>query len=237
VLRVWEDVDRQATIVYAASVALDCPAAMEGLEPETALDSQVTEARGASARLTLRLDDPNFAFFFVRREPSDSFFISGVSPAVQLTNHTAARIEGRFHSGPEPVADVATEVDLRFAAPIAAGAVTGEPLPPGGGEPGRAYLDYVAALGRKDFGAIQRLTVGRAASRALSGGFDAFRQREPRSAQVLGGELRGTGRDVAHLRLRATTFDGESILTRVRMERDENGAWRLRDRGATILQP
>jgi hypothetical protein len=234
VLRVWEDVDSAATLVYAASVALDCAAATDSLAPETTLDEQVAGAAGAAARLTLRIDDPNFAFTFERHAPRDSFFHSGVSSSLAVRSHTQTRIEGAFRSGPQEIAGVETTVDLRFASAIDGGALAGLALPPGGGAPGKAFQEYLAALGRRDFAAIQRLTIGRAAGRALSGGFDAFRAREPRDAEVVGGELRG---DVAHLRLRATTWSGDRIGTRVRMERSEEGAWRLRDRGPTTVNP
>lgn len=236
VLQVWESADQRATLVYAATVALDCAAAMDTLEPEGFLDAAVERAGGAAARLRLRPADPNVSFSFVRHEPRDSFFISGVSTRLEVERHDRARLEGRFSGGAEAIAGVDTEVELRFAAAIADGAVSGQALGPGGGDPGKAYLEYVAALGRKDFAAIQRLTVGKAANQALSGGFEAFRLREPRQAEILGGELRGAGRDVAHLRIRARTHGGDSIRTRVRLERDEDRSWRLRDRGLTVLE-
>jgi len=232
-LRVWDGVERIETLLYFADRPLDCPAAAATLEPEAALDRQVENAGGAAARLRLQLDDPNFSFFFTRVEPRASFFLSGVSAELVLGRHTAERVEGSWRTGPREIASEPVELALRFATVPSPAPLAGEALPAGGGAPAAAYRAYLAAVAAKDFGALQRLTAGRAAERALGGAFGSFQQGEPKTAEILGGETHG---ERATLRVRAVTHAGDRVSFRVRMARDEDGSWRLAERGSTTVQ-
>ncbi len=155
-----------------------------------------------------------------------------MSDELVVGRHSAERVEGSWRTGPREIAGEPAEIDLRFAIALSVTPLAGEPLPAGGGSPGAAYRAYLAAVAAKDFGALQRLTTGRAAERALGGGFGYFQKDEPRSAEILGGETQG-GR--ATLRVRALTHGGERVSFRVRLERDEDGQWRLAERGATTV--
>lgn len=231
-LRVWDGVERVETLLYFSDRPLDCAAAGAALEPETALDRALEEAGGAAARLRLVPGDPNFSFSFTRSEPGASFFVSGVGDALTVAKHDAQRLEGRFRRAPGEIAGETAEIDLRFTTVLDATALAGAPLPAEGGAPGAAYRAYLAAVAAKDFGALQKLTVGRVAGRALGGGFAYFQKDEPKSAEILGGES-DAGR--ATLRVRARTFGGERVSFRVRLERDEAGGWRVAERGTTTV--
>lgn len=231
-LRVWDGVERVETLLYFSERRLDCAAAAAALEPETALDRALEEAGGAAARLRLVPGDPNFSFSFTRTEPRASFFVSGLGDALAVAKHDPQRIEGRFHRAPDEIAGEMAEIDLRFATALDASPLAGTPLPADGGAPSAAYRAYLAAVAAKDFGTLQRLTTGRAAGRALGGGFAYFQKDEPKSAEILGGE--GDAQR-ATLRVRARTFGGERVSFRVRLEVDDAGKWRLVDRGTTTV--
>lgn len=231
-LRVWEGVERIQTLLYFADRPLDCAAAREALEPETALDRQVEQAGGAAARLRLQPDDANFSLFFTRVAPHASFFVSGMSDELVVEHHSATRVEGSWRTGPREIAAEPVELALRFATTLSPAPLAGEALPAGGGAPAAAYRVYLAAVSTKDFGTLQRLTTGRAAERALGGGFNYFQQGEPKTVEILGGETLG---ERATLRVRAVTHAGDRVSFRVRMVRDEDGSWRLAERGATTV--
>jgi hypothetical protein len=69
---------------------------------------------------------------------------------------TASRIEGRvFTDGPLKTSGNTTyTVDLTFAVDAPA-AVASQPLPSGGGDPGKALIAFIAAVNRKDWNAIK----------------------------------------------------------------------------------
>jgi len=75
---------------------------------------------------------------------------------VELSTQTPARIEGRVYSpAPLKLLDGSTySVDLQFAADIVP-ALTGTPLPAGGGEAGKAFGKFMQALGKKHWAGIQ----------------------------------------------------------------------------------
>jgi hypothetical protein len=240
-LLVFDSSNQPEPMIFLANHSLDCGQAETAIEPESDLDRQADAAGASTARLLLHTDGTNASLVFTLREPFDSYFVSGSTNDLTVSTRTANRVAGRWRaSKPDSAVGEPVSYDVQFAEDLRSGAVTGESLPAGGAAPGAAYQEYLRALARKDFPALQRLTVSRMASRALGLGagtvFEAFRSEQPRTAEIAGGLLQGADGNRATLFIKAKTWGGESISRRVRMQRDSaESPWRLANEGLTVV--
>ena len=157
-----------------------------------------------------------------------------------LTANTPAQIAGRIFT-PAPVKVMSGEsyaCDIRFAVDVTRPAV-GTPLPPGGGEPGRAFAAVMASAQKKDWPALRdSVSEGlrkmfdadyRTPEENLQYAIDFLQTSLPRAGRkVTRGALR---REVATLEVEGEMFAGQKAVYFVRMVRSK-GAW-LFD-GATL---
>lgn len=219
-----------AVKVYLTSHPVTC-AEFDGLfDPDSAISSKLREVSGGFVRVTVNEDGSEGGLYFDTNEPSDSFNVSG-SGEFTLPINTEARIEGSWVTKkPEEFFDKTFEFKLNWAADVLTGAVTGTPLPAGGGDAGKAFLAYVNAVNRKDHKSLKKiLPQGRAEEVYSSEGSDYFeesfkwfRDSELISAKVLSGWVNG---DTATLKVEGKTGSGEKSGGFVQMKR-EDGAWR-----------
>ena len=74
----------------------------------------------------------------------------------ELTTNTPSKVEGRVYA-PAPLKGMSGAtytVDVKFSADVIP-AITGTPLPAGGGDPGKALTTFLAAIGKKDWTGIK----------------------------------------------------------------------------------
>jgi hypothetical protein len=161
--------------------------------------------------------------------------ISGVGrQKLDLTANDATHVAGRFYlEKPEEFFDNKYIYDVKFDAPFSAApkepgveALKGTKLPPGGGDPGKAYMAYTKVLAAGDLKALRKAL---AAARAKDLDDPDFKKMFPliqamqaKNIKVTGGAIDG---DTATLL--ATGKDGDATsngtITMVR----EGGAWKV----------
>lgn len=141
------------------------------------------------------------------------------------------RVIGSWKLPPQDFFDDTYEADIRFDLPLVELKDPGQPLPAGGGDPGRAYTAYIAAVAKGDVEGIKAaITEGNswrfswleddnAKARALED--EALHK--PVRVTIGGGWVEG---DRAMLKVEGPGRFGGSYAGRVMMER-EGGAWKV----------
>jgi len=155
----------------------------------------------------------------------------------ELTTNTTAKIAGRvFSAAPLKTMDGSTySIDVTFAADVVP-ALTGTPLPAGGGEPARAFTAFLGALAKKDWAGIKAgLSPGMlphydhsydTPAENLASAVDILNARIPvTKAKVTGGQLLSP--TVAVLEMESERF-GTRVLTLVKMGK-AGAAWQYDD--------
>ncbi len=146
----------------------------------------------------------------------------GDYPRIELTSTGPDRFAGRvYHSGPQKIFDDTFQYDFSFDLPLSdPNAPIGSPLPAGGGEPGHAYLQWVAAIHAVDVAGLQALVPPEMAEQ-LEGDdardtLDAMQELTPKDVTILGGSSDG---DTAVLDIEGTLAGekahGKITLTRM----------------------
>lgn len=227
------DPAKHRTLLYLSDKPLDCAAADAALDPEEVLDGQVRGAKGGSVRIPILPGGEAGTLFFWSTEPSESFNSGGIGQ-LTLKANSEARIEGSFATTkPESFFDKTYEFKLSFAADVTKGPVTGTPLAAGGGEAGKAYLAYAAAVAKKDYAKIKALVSAEKSAKIFESegsdwfndSFDWFRNTQPASPKVVSGLANG---DRVTLTVEGKSYDDKDakIKGRVRMAKDAKG-WKL----------
>jgi hypothetical protein len=220
--------------VILASVPLDCAAADRELDPVSFLESAIGEAKGAYVSLNVSADGSRIDGSWRSTEPSDAFSFGGQGE-VKLTRNDETRIEGRYRTlEPESFFDKFFEFDLTIAVDLLAGSLAGEPLPQGGGEPGKAYAAYLKAVAKEDPAGLQKLVVKTRAQEiaqevemdAFKAMFELTKSQELKTWTISGGLLKG---DRATLDVEGKSFDGDKMRGQVFL-RKEDGAWKVADK-------
>jgi hypothetical protein len=157
-----------------------------------------------------------------------------------FTTREPARIAGRVrYKAPVEIDGVASDLDVTFDVPVLA-APRGKPLPKDGGDAGKAYLAFAAAVAKRDFGTAQKsLSAGKAPQFAkdeweteeenAKDGIDILDAWLLKKPKVTGGE---SFDDHVVLEVEGEMFAGMNALSLVRMV-EEGGTWRY-DGGATV---
>lgn len=114
------------------------------------------------------LNDRNYMFLWVRPDGSVTMnatysktmmqYLSGTPEPLkaELTTNTPTRIEGRIYS-PAPIKTMGEgsyTVDVKFSTEIVP-AISGAPLPAGGGDPGKAFTKFLKAIAKKNWAGIK----------------------------------------------------------------------------------
>ncbi len=121
----------------------------------------------------------------------------GTYPKIELRSTGPDRFVGRVHHDePQKIFDDTFQYDLTFDLPLSdPDAPIGEALPADGGEPGRAYLRWVAAVHSGELAALKPLVPAEMAA-ALEGDdaqeqLDFLRELTPTDVTILGGSSDG----------------------------------------------
>jgi hypothetical protein len=147
------------------------------------------------------------------------------------------RIEGSFDtSGVSDFMGHRYEIHVQFSAPIQQAKRpdplpdqrTGTLLPSDGGEPGKAYLAYVKAIGNKDMQTIlkhfQAPAGGKTSERELEQSLDSLAEMAPKDHKIVKGYINTNG-DLAALQLTAKE-DGETVYGTVGLV-NKGGIWKV----------
>ncbi|RPJ85292.1 MAG: hypothetical protein EHM13_01525 [Acidobacteria bacterium] len=159
---------------------------------------------------------------------------SGVTPSsFTARSFSTERVEGTYQTkgtlnaqGHEYRVEVEVDAAVIPAPRSVAETAASEPLPSGGGEPGKAYLALHSAVAKKDLAAILNLTrkSGRTAAEepSIERNLDAMAQFQPTDPKIIDGLVSG---DAAVLHVEGIE-DGQKRYGRIEMVR-EGGVWRF----------
>lgn len=221
-------------LVILSSVPVDCAAADRAVDPKEALETAITDQKGAYASLTVSADGERIDGSWRSTEPSDAFSFGGQG-LVEIAKNDDARLEGRYHTlRPEAFFDKTFEFDLRFAVDLLAGSLSGTALPKGGGEPGKVLVAYLKAVAKDDKAALQKVVTqersdeieGWASGGAFKEVFEGQKTQELRLYTVTGGLLQ-EGRAI--LEVEGTNFEGEKVRGQILLFQ-EGGSWKVGER-------
>lgn len=221
-------------VVILSSVPVDCAAADKEIDPEEALETAITDQKGAYTTLTVSEDGERIDGTWRSTEPSDAFSFGGQG-VVEITKSEGSRLEGRYRTlKAESFFDKTYEFDLRFAVDLLAGSLSGTALPKGGGEPGKVLVAYFKAVANDDQAALQKVVTkersdeieGWASGGAFKEVFEGQKTQELRLYTITGGLLQ-EGRAI--LEVAGTNYDGEKVRGSILLFQ-EGGAWKVGER-------
>ena len=216
--------DGAHTLVFLTAAPLDAGKVAAALDPMDAVREQ--EPKGGYIRLCIDADGSDCGLFF-----SPEGFNSGGYGELKLDRHDAQHIGGRFAlAKPEDFMGKDYQFDLRFDSAITPPA--GTALPAGGGEAGRAYNVYLAALTKGDLAALRAMAGEDGSWRfpeddptAAKEALKSARDEQPVQAEVLRGRVHG---DEAILWVRGVDRDDIRRAGRVLM-RQAGGRWHFEE--------
>jgi opacity protein-like surface antigen len=227
------DATKKVTVLILTTTALDRKAIDSALDRESAIDGQVREGKGTSIQLSLGADgDLHGLNAQIRTEEGFQSFSTSGTGKVELLTNSAERIAGRVSSeGKKSFSDDSYEYELTFDVAVTPEPAPGKPLRAGGGEAGKAYVAYIAALQKGNVDAIARFWPKEKGAAMLEAKeepdfkekLDMLRMFSPKSVKVKGGSIKD---DVADLDVVGKDADGNVMDGKVRMLRDGK-SWRV----------
>jgi hypothetical protein len=220
----WDRGERIVTLVFSTT-EISTEGIDQALDREGVIRDQI---KGDYVIISLHQDDELMVNAFIEDGAMNYGFGGGTS---DIKKATADQIAGRvFTKGEESIGDTPIAFDLTFDTAILPDRPSGTALEKGGGEPGAAYLAYVAALRAGDFDAIlKHCPAGRAAYLARidedyrSYEIDSMKDDAPKEMQVTGGELYD---GFAFLTVAGKDADDDAVDGQVKMVKD-GGQWRF----------
>lgn len=226
----WADPDSpgQSKLgVVLAAQALDAALAQGEMEP---LDAVTNELGFGEVYLKLTLNETEDGIRIEHLFSSPGGFNTSGNGEEKISI-AGGRIKGSWKLPPTEFFDDTYEADIRFDLPLVELKDPGKPLAAGGGEPGKAYAAYIAAVVKGDIEAI-KTALGESGGWRFSwleSDHDKARALEeealhkPVKVSVLGGWEDG---DRAMLRIEGPGRLGGKYSGRVMMQR-EGGAWKI----------
>ena len=148
----------------------------------------------------------------------------GTYPNFELEGLGTERISGRiFHTETQEFFDKTYSYDFTFSAALSdPDAPFGDPLPAGGGEPGRAYLDWVAAVHTGGLDALRKIVPSEMVEQldAVSAAeaqeqIEFLREMTPTDVKVVSGSIDG---EIAILEIEGM-IAGEKVTGQITMNR------------------
>lgn len=220
------------TFVFLSAAPLDAAKVAAAFEPMDAVREQDPE--GGYIRVCVDAEGGDCGLFF-----SPDGFNSGGYGESSLEHNDARRIAGRFVlAEPEDFMGEAYQFDVRFDTAITP--LPGTPLPPGGGDPGKAYNAYLAALAKGDLATLRAMAGEDGGWRypqddalAAKEALKSARDGQPLQAQVVRGRLHGSE---AVLWVRGVDRDDIPRAGRVRMVKAGAG-WRFGEADLDTVEP
>ena len=226
--------DKQIIRVVFADKPIDAAALKDASDRDGALDEQL---RGA-ARVDLNLETDGSVQNVNTHVGATSGSQSGSGwYTLSLKHNDDKRIEGTFHSNDEADKKSGRYYDLRFALDLPGAPDLGPALPAGGGEQGKAYAAYLAALKKGDIDALAKLMTKARADELLAHRndkdfkmmFGFIQDQALREPKYVKGNSKG---DTATLEYTGKDGDKNDVTSDISMLR-EAGAWKLAKESST----
>jgi hypothetical protein len=224
------DKTKEITTVVFADKAIDTAAANAAADRGEAVADQLRQKDATRVELNLESDGSVQNVNIMAPGSSGSQSGSGWY-TLKLPHNDAKRIEGSFRSNDEADKKAGRYYDLRFALDIAGPPDLGAALPADGGEPGKAYRAYLAALKKGDIDALAKTMTHERSAEILAHRndpdfkmmFGFIQQSAIRDPKITKGNSKG---DAATLELSGKDGDGNAATTVATMQK-EGGTWRL----------
>ena len=224
------DKTKEITTVVFADKPIDAAAANASADRGEAVSDQLRRAEATRVELNLQgdgsLQNVNI------NSPGSSGSQSGSGwYTLKLVRNDAKRIEGSFRSNEEADKKDGRFYDLKFALDLPGAPDLGAALPADGGEPGKAYRAYLAALKKGDIDALSK-TMTQERSREIVAHrndpdfkmmFAFIQESALRDPKIVKGYSKG---DSATLELSGKDGDGNNATSVATMQK-EGGSWRV----------
>ena len=221
---------KEITTIVFSDRKIDAAAANAAANRGEAVEDQLRRDNATRVELNLENDGTLQNVNIVSGGSSGSQSGSGWY-TMKLAKNDAKRIEGTFRTNDEADKKTGRFYDLRFALDIPGPPDLGAALPPGGGEPAKAYMAYLAALKKGDLDALSKTMTKERSAEILAHRSDpdfkmmfAFIQQSAmRDPKVTKGFSKG---DSATLELAGKDGDGNAATSTATLMK-EGGSWRL----------
>jgi len=226
----WDDPDnpgKQKIGVLLSTQALDAQRGQGEMAPLDAIGQELGYGE-SYLKLSIEEDGGKLRIGHLFASPG-GFNTSG--DGKESISISGGRITGSWKVGPKEFFDDTYEADFRFSLPLVDLKDPGKPLAAGGGDPGKAYTAYIAAVAKGDIEGIKKalaessswrfswLEDDKAKARALED--EALHK--PVRVTISGGWIDG---DRAMIRVEGPGRFGGTYAGRVMMQR-EGGAWKV----------
>lgn len=222
------DKGKQITRIVFADRPIDAQALKDATDRDDAIDDLL---RGA-VRVDLNIEADGSVQNVNTHVGNTSGSQSGSGwYTVSLKRNDGQRVEGTFRSNDEGDKQSGRYYDLAFALDLPGAPDLGVALPTNGGEPGKAYVAYLAALKKGDIDNLAKAMVKTRSDELLAHRNDkdfkmmfSFIQGQAlRDAKYVKGHAKG---DAATLEYTGKDGDGNATTSNVTMVR-EGGAWKV----------
>ncbi len=226
--------NKQITRVVFADKVIDTAALKDASDRDDAIDTQL---RGAT-RVDLNLDaDGSVQNVNIRTDGSSGSQSGSGWYTLTLKHNDDKRVEGSFRTNDEADKKSGHYYDLAFALDLPAAPATGTALPANGGDAGKAYIAYLAALKKGDIDLLAKSMSKSRSAELLSHRSDpqfkmmfGFIQSQALLApKYIKGESKG---DSATLDYDGKDGEGSAMSSTVAMLR-EGGAWKVEKETST----
>lgn len=223
-----EDDGGDRTFVYLSDVPLDAAKLAGAFHASSAAEAQMGDGSAGYVRVCIDAEGGECGLYFSHNKPTASFNSSGYGE-FKLQAAPAGRVAGRWVlAEPDDFFGETYDFDLVFDAAVAP--PPGKPLPADGGEPGKAYRAWTAAVAKGDLPVLRTLVGGdyngwRIKSDDqddVKAALKDLRDGTPVEAKVLSGRIDG---DSAVLWVEGKDRDDILRRGRVLLQRD-GGGWR-----------
>lgn len=224
------DKTKQITTVVFATKPIDAASANAAVDRGEAVSDQFRQSEATRVELNLEGDGSVQNVNIMAPGSSGSQSGSGWY-TLKLAHNDAKRIEGTFTSNDQADKKSGRYYDLKFALDIAGPPDLGAALPADGGEPGKAYRAYLAALKKGDIDALAKTMTHDRSAEILAHRNDAdfkmmfafIQQSALRDPKITKGFSKA---DSATLELSGKDGDGNAATSTATMQK-EAGTWRL----------
>ena len=229
VIAVANDEDDGArTFVYLSDIPLDARKIAAAFQASSAAEAQLGDGSAGYVRICIDGEGGECGLYFSHNKPNASFNSAGYG-AFKLEPAAAGRIAGRWVLA-EPGDFFGETYDFDLVFDVAVTPPPGTPLAADGGEPGKAYRAWTAAVAKGDLPVLRALVGGDYNGWRLNSedqgnvkeALKDLRDGTPLQARILRGRIDG---DSAVLWVEGKDRDDILRRGRVQMQRVE-GVWR-----------
>jgi hypothetical protein len=226
----WDDPDNPGSKklgVVLSAEPLDAASAQGNMRPLDALTGQLSYG---DPYLQLSLDEEGAGFTISHLFVSPGGFNTSGNGDERIAIE-GGRVKGSWKLAPKEFFDKTYEADFRFDVALVELKDPGQPLPAGGGEPGKAYSAYIEALAKGD---VERVKAALTESRGwmfawaddekeIAKALESEALHKPVKVTVLGGWIDG---ERAQIKVEGPGRLGGVYAGRVMMVRD-GGRWKV----------